>query len=371
MFTSVYYMNACESVRNMIELEFDSMRAADVDKLINIFHSLCNWEEEGVKIRPNILLTSSIATVVRNVPDAQRVTFYQDIDTTLFNQRLKNLMPFCLKNWVIYIEYTETTVEYGLIKVVNSIKDKDLYTYLFDDKIKVSFASKVNCLFINVVSTGMVALKGIKGNNTSICFNLVNDIQGEWKQVINEFVAECTSKIRTTKRKLDDIQTFMTNIFSSVFKRLHGTLCLVVDKDYKDKGLLADGTWLPEPIEFGKLFLKSNTFSESKLRAFADIMETMLDYDGITIIDNTGRVLAYNVFVETDLSSTKNIVGGARKRAAYTLLNNPSRRIVGLYFQSQEGDSFYRSKKQAKRDIVNADKQAAEQFKQMELTELK
>ena len=371
MKTSVFYMNATESVKNMIELELDSMRGSDVDKLITIFHSLGNWEEEGVKIRPNILLTSSIASVVRLVPDAQHIVFYKDADTTQFNQRLKALMTFCLKDWTIYIEYGETLVEYGLVKVVNSIKEQDLYSYMFEEDKKVAFPAKLNCLFINVVSTGLVILRGAKGNTTSVCFNLVNDIQSEWDGIIQNFVAECTSRIRTTKKKLTEIQIFLHNIFTRVFKRLHGTLCLVVDAQYKDKGLLADGTWLPEPIEFAKLFLRSNTFSESKLRAYADILETMLNYDGITIIDNMGRLLAYNVFVETDLSATKNIMGGARKRAAYTLLNNPNRRIVGLYFQSQEGDSFYRSKKEAKRDIVKADKQAVQEFKQMELTELK
>lgn len=370
MQTSVFYMNATESVRNMVELEFDTLKSSDVDKLINVFHSLCNWEEEGVKIRPNILLVSSIATLIRSIPDANKITFYHDADTTLFNQRLKTLMTFCLKNWTIYIEFGETGVEYGIVKVLNSIKERDLYSYMFDSEKKVAFPSKLNALFINVVSTGMVVLKGIRGNTTSVCFNLVNDIKSDWSEAIHALVVDTTSKIKTSVRKREDIQIYLTNICANVFKRLHGTLCLVVDKDYKDKGLLSDGTWLPEPIEFAKLFLKSNAYSESKLKAFADVLETMLNYDGITVLDNAGRVLAYNVFVETDLSTTKNIVGGARKRAAYTLLSNPSKRIVGLYFQSQEGDSFYRSKKDAKRDITQADKQAVLEFKQMELSDL-
>ena len=372
MLSSVYYLSATESVKNMIELEFDSLKSSDVDKIINVFHSLCNWEEEGVKIRPNIMLTNSIATVDKIVPDTEHVVFYKDIDATLFNQRLKSLMAFCLKDWTIYIEYNEFSVEYGLVKVVDSIKEKDLYSKIFlEENPGFTLPQKLNCLFINVISTGMIVLRGIKGNTTSVCFNLVNDIRSDWGEVIHTFVEECTSKIRTTKRKLKGIQTFFENICIRVFKRLHGTLCLVVDKDYKDKGLLADGTWLPQPIELSKLFLRSNTFDESKLRAYADILETMLNYDGITVIDNTGRLLAYNVFVETDLSTTKNIIGGARKRAAYTLLNNPSRRILGLYFQSQEGDSFYRSKKEAKKDIVQADKQAAQEYQQIELGEIK
>ena len=59
------------------------------------------------------------------------------------------------------------------------------------------------------------------------------------------------------------------------------------DKEYKDKtGFLSDGTWLKEPIEFGKMFLSSSKFDENVLRSYADVLTTMLDFDGITVLDN-------------------------------------------------------------------------------------
>ena len=47
----------------------------------------------------------------------------------------------------------------------------------------------------------------------------------------------------------------------------------------------------------------------------------------ITVVDNLGRVRAYNVFVETNRKSTKSVVGGARKRAAYTIINSRRKKI--------------------------------------------
>ena len=70
----------------------------------------------------------------------------------------------------------------------------------------------------------------------------------------------------------------------------------------------------------------------------------MLDFDGITIIDNAGRIRAYNVFIESNPDKKKKIVGGARRRAAYTVLQNKSKKIIGVYFQSQDGDNFYKEK---------------------------
>lgn len=108
-----------------------------------------------------------------------------------------------------------------------------------------------------------------------------------------------------------------------------------------DTGIFSDGIWLREPIDFSKSYLQAKVYSEAQLSTIAGLFIDMLNYDGITIIDNAGRILAYNVFVETTASVSKKILGGARKRAAYTILNSKKKKIIGVYFQSQEGEVFY------------------------------
>ena len=71
----------------------------------------------------------------------------------------------------------------------------------------------------------------------------------------------------------------------------------------------------------------------------------MLNFDGITIIDNQGRLRAYNVFVEPNSKKVGYIVGGARKRAAYFILSSKKKGIVGVYFQSHEGEVFFQELK--------------------------
>ena len=116
---------------------------------------------------------------------------------------------------------------------------------------------------------------------------------------------------------------------------------MIVDKDYKDNGLFEDGIWLKEPISFSKLFTQSKSYNEEKLQAYADLFMNMLNYDGITIIDNQGRLRAYNVFVEPNSKKVGYIVGGARKRAAFYILSTKRKDIVGVYFQSHEGEVFF------------------------------
>ena len=223
-----------------------------------------------------------------------------------------------------------------------------------------NIAKKSSLVIINVFGGGVCRLIGARGNNCSVCFNLNSSYEYNWDNEIMEFVEACVSKIKTTKRKLQDIKNLLDNIFHSVLKGLHGTICMVVDKEFKDKaGVFQDGTWLKEPIEFIKLFMRSATFDENILRSYADVLKTMLDFDGITIIDNSGRIRAYNVFIESSPDASNNIVGGARRRAAYSILHNKNKKIIGVYFQSQDGDNFYKEKsdlrKKKKVKIVNGE----------------
>ena len=337
-------------------MEFPSLKEIELNRFINYFYHLSNYEEEGVKIRPNLYITSNINGIVKIIPNCYKISMYKDVDGSNFKQRIKALMCFCRNNWQIYISYSsDSEVEYGLVKVLNSIKDKSLNTLIFNDK-REALEAKLNLISIDVVSGGLIILRGVKGNKTSICFNLSGSVEYEWEANIIKFVNACVQKIPTrSMKKQQDIKNIYYNIFYSMFKGLHGTICLVVDKEFADKkGFLKDGTWLKEPIELGKLFLQSKNFKEFKLSSYVDLIVTMLNYDGITVVDNAGRILAYNVFIESNVKDTEKIVGGARRRAAYSLLKYKNNKVVGVYFQSQDGDNFYKDSEYYKKRRIGA-----------------
>lgn len=368
MVTSIFYTSAKEAVKDFTATEFATLGTNDVDRLIDSFYKFLNYEEEGVKIRPTIYVTSNIHAVSRTIPDCVEIRFYEDENSNNFNQRLKALMVFCLEGWSIYINYTQASVQYGIIRCLNSIKDQPLEQLIFDKTYQPVLEQKTKLIYMSVLTSGVFTLRGIQGNQTSISFNITNTVTQDFEETISKFVTAGLSKLKTTKRKLNDIKNLYHNIFSRMIKGSHGTICLIVDKDFKDpKGWLSDGTWLPQPIEFAKLFLTSKSFSESKLRAYSELLVTMLNYDGITIIDNAGRILAYNVFVESEKNSAKNIIGGARKRAAYSLLNTKNKKIIGVYFQSQEGENFYKSIVDARADFQQANKVLQQNYKQIEI----
>ena len=346
----IFFEDARTNVLEFFSLEFPTMQLSTVDYFISIFYKLVNYEEESQKIRPTILITSNINSIIRNVPDSKKVMFYEDVDMSNFKARIKALMCFCRNDWSIYVNFSDDIIEYGIIKKMTSLKDKSLIQEIKKKSTLETISRKSNLVILNVYGGGVCELVGARGNKCSVCFNLNSQSEYNWDTEIEEFVDACVSKIKTTPKKLADIKTLITNIFYRVLRDLHGTICLVIDKDYTDKnGFLADGTWLKEPIEFGKMFLRSSKVDENVIRSYADILTTMLDFDGITVIDNAGRIRAYNVFIEANNDKSKKIVGGARRRAAYAVLQNKSKKIIGVYFQSQDGDNFYKEKGDLKR----------------------
>ena len=344
----IFFEDARKSVLEMFSIEFPTMKIADVDLFIGMFYRLVNYEEESQKIRPTIIITSNINSVLKNVPTSKKITFYEDPDTSNFKARLKALMCFCMNGWYMYVNFGENIVEYGIIKKLTSIKEKTLIQDLSNKDTLETISKRTSLVLLTVQGGGVCKLVGAKGNTCSVCFNLNSGNEYNWETEIYDFVEACVSKIKTTPKKLNDIKNLLFNIYQRVLRDLHGTICLVIDKDFKDRtGFLSDGTWLKEPIEFAKLFLRSNKADENVLRSFADVLTTMLDFDGITIIDNAGRIRAYNVFIESSVNTK--VVGGARRRAAYTLLQSKLKRIIGVYFQSQDGDNFYKERSDLKK----------------------
>lgn len=342
---TVTYSTAKVAVSEFMDREFENFPKKLHLQFLNFFSELSTYEEEGVKLRPNILFTNNIDFVAKTIPNCYRISLFSDTVTEVkFNYHIKKLAPFFKHNWIIFVNIKENDITYGICRVLNSIKEQNLSKLIFSSSVLKERSDKISIVHVEPISNYTINLKSLKGEKLSINNTLDDTKVTDWETEIKEFVDASFSKLRTTEKKLNEIKTMYENVFDSVFKNIHGALCVIVDKDYEDNGFFSDGVWLKEPISFSKLFLRTKTYNESKLTAFCELFMDMLDYDGITIVDNTGRIRAYNVFVESNTRNI-NVVGGARKRAAYTVINSRRKRIIGVYFQSHDGEMFYKAVK--------------------------
>ena len=339
---TVTYSTAKVAVTNFVENEFEDFPKKLLAQFLNFFSELATYEEEGTKLRPNIIFTNNSEYVAKTIPDCYRIPMFTDpINEIKFNYRIKKLAPFCKHGWMIFVNIKENEIVYGIWKALNSIKEESLSKLIFSNSVLKERIDKVSLVHVEPINNFTVELTSLKGEELTVNNTLDDTKITDWETEVKQFVDASFSKLRTTDKKLREIKTMYENVFDSVFKTVHGALCVVVDKDYEDNGFFSDGVWLKEPISFSKLFLRTKTYNESKLTAFCELFIDMLDYDGITVVDNSGRIRAYNVFVESN-TRNMNVVGGARKRAAYTVINSRRKRIVGVYFQSHDGETFYK-----------------------------
>ena len=355
MLTNIFFDNGKENVVHFVENEFPNFPSKLLAQLINFCSSLSIYEEEGIKLRPTILFTNKIDTLVRNIKNSAKQQIFLDENENNFRTRMKSLFPFSSHEWNIYIQVNSNgTFEYGIYRTFNSIKEHSFNINLFESEELKARSNSVFAFVVQSLSSNNITFKSLKGEEMNLNFSLEGKKLLNFNEEITEFVDASFSKLKTTKKKLNDIKTMYQNIFENCFRNIHGCICVVVDKDYVDNGFFSDGIWLDHPIEFSKLFLQTNSYSESKLNAYSNMFMDMLNYDGITIVDNKGRIRAYNVFIENDTSKASAIVGGARKRAAFTVINSKVKKIVGIYFQSQEGEIFYnRNRNYRERKIKN------------------
>ena len=358
MAETIFFADGKNSVENFIENEYPNFPQKMTAQLINFCSRLCFYEEEGTKLRPTILFTNKMDSLIKSVGNTIKQSIFEDENENMFRSRMKSLSPFSLHKWNIYVQLgANGSVEYGIYRSLNSIKEHSFNTNLFLNEELKARKNSTFAFLIESVNANTLYFKSLKGDEIALNFSLENKKVMKFNEEISEFIDASFSKLRTTKKKLNDIKTLYQNTFENCFKNIHGCICAVVDKDYIDNGFFRDGIWLDHPIEFSKLFMQSNSYSETKLESYSELFMDMLNYDGITIVDNKGRIRAYNVFVESDSGKDSNIVGGARKRAAFTIINSKAKKIVGVYFQSQDGEIFYnrnrnyRERKTKKRNL--------------------
>ena len=341
MADNLFFTEAKETVLRFIAKEYPTMPEDLISALITNFYKFCSYEEESQKIKPRMIFTNNIDFVNKNIANCFKLQLFSDSDHKMFNSRLKSLLGFCLNDWTVYIENKDNHYNYGICKVFNSIKEKTLSQLIFESEALLTNTDKFNLIFMETLSSYAIGLRGIKGSNIIVNFSINDSNFLNRENVIKRFVNASFSKLKTTKNKLSEIKILYENILKKAINDIHGAICVVIDKDYKDKGYFSDGIWLEEPIEFSKTFMQTKSYSEARLTNIAELFITMLNYDGITIVDNAGRIRAYNVFIKPDKYAKNSITGGARKRAAYGIINSRIKRIVGVYFHSQDGEIFY------------------------------
>lgn len=296
-----------------------------IEVILKIIPLLGRYEEESQKLHFKIalgmdndmsnLVASSyvLKSYIWNEKDTEEGRIKQ------IEKMVKEVAIFCEKNADIFLIQNEDEIECGVF----------FSRLATTDVTKESFTEKNFIVFQHLYGNKVLAT----AKNDTLC-------------ICMDFDQEAVPKnIKSTNAYEIDVCRKWEGIFDRVKRTVHGTICLVVDKNWdskKDKNFTNNIETLDLDLR-----IKRNS-SADDIQDFDNKLEmflAMLNYDGITIIDTGERIRAYNLFCKVDSDGEAKINGGARHRA-YEYLKRLSKlqrySYIAIYFQSQEGEvEFY------------------------------
>ena len=83
MADNLFYNDAKEMVLKFIMKEFATMPEPLITNLLSYFYKFCSYEEEGLKIRPNIIFCNDINQIIKKHKDSQKA-----VTLVEYNKRL-------------------------------------------------------------------------------------------------------------------------------------------------------------------------------------------------------------------------------------------------------------------------------------------
>lgn len=286
-----------------------------------------NYEEEGKKL--NFKLAVGINTQIKNLEGRFHILRNCQYDNDELSciykikKMIKEVAIFCEKEADIFLVQNENEFECGVY---------------FTDLEKTGSTEEMllshNFVIIQNLYGNKIAIMGKEQKKLFLCFDLDED-ENLYKQYDEMLQSDFKATVCRTWK----------GIFERVKKTVHGTICLIVDEKWDAK---SDKNFSDSIQSLNINLSRDDSINADRFQDFENrisLFLSMLNFDGITIIDTDENIRAYNVFCKIKDNGDKIISGGARHRA-YTYLKDLPKsereNYVGIYFQSHEGEiKFY------------------------------
>ena len=276
----------------------------------------------GYNFRKNIKVAPS------SFFEIKRYSIVDENNLDQIKQILKETVIFCSKNADLYIDQvSETEIAFGVF---------------FTDYKQTGLLER------KILQSNALILEGFPNEGIQV---LCNDLEE------NFFIRFSFSKNFKKKKysaasfHWSDECRYWDGIFKKAKQTIHGTICLIVKPQWSadDNNFTGGKVTEFQGVSIG--YSKSMNAQELLNQQYCiEMFLSMLDYDGVTILDTDGKVRSYHNIVkitrkdETAKQKNKKVPGGARHNAFDALKNTvdwEERGYVGIYFQSQEGEVEY------------------------------
>jgi hypothetical protein len=313
--------------------------------ILALVDQIASYHEEGTELFPHILITTSLGGLLESVPFVQKIVVREaDLHTSEFNKALKLCAPLAIDGWVIFIELniSDRKIIFGLLSSELSETSPSLHRQLLGDLSQEN--TNVPFLYISNVGQRTVLIEGDKKQIAiSLSLKTVQDISsGAVSDLSNHIAKNTIAEIKET------IISYFEKLFDISLKNCHGTLIGVVEDSLENienlKKVLNDGVYFSNPIDLSLLIENSENEksreASSLVRIYSSILQNMLNFDGITVLSTSGKIIGYHCFIEQESSLGNS--GGARSRAFEAMVR--SKAFICCLYKSQDGHEKFWSK---------------------------
>ncbi len=310
------------------------------NQLFEFIPKLFNYEEEGEKLNFDLLIIKDFEKEKRKVSGYlfKKIIEVKSRDLNL-RKHIKSIAPFSKNSWNLYIGVEGTKYSFGIYKDFSGINAVGLEVILKNNYLQIFKVDKDILEFKNQDNTFLL--------ETSI--NKKKDL-GNRKSNINSLVNCLTKGHDLDNSNLEPFKKNLSNFLFNTFDKIHGTIIIVVDSDEDiDDFFINSIIKFDEPISLFDEFTMyvENCSKEDKIiqeyYSKVGMLSICTNIDGITILNTRAELLAYNVFIKNETAESNNdISGGARKKAAVTIEGKEIETLKGLYFQSHDGDCYFK-----------------------------
>lgn len=256
---------------------------------------------------------------------------------------LKKVLPSCSDNTDIYILLSgnekELIIETGLY-FLELGKSQTISNQFLNSGFMLSECIPENkIVFYSKAASGDDMCNGI--NRKTIFLDLNRHIDQE---------NDCVDFFSSSSKKSNDY--YWRNVFERAKRNCHGTICLIVEPGFDIDDEDFTKLLAKKASSIGSDICIDSSSNSEQLRQSLQLFYSLLNYDGFTIIDTSGKVLAYNNIVALSemngiTDSVEGDCGSENLGSRHAAFNTMKRwdasklKLVAIYFQSQEGESEF------------------------------
>lgn len=304
--------------------------------LVELLARLVGYQEESVKLNPQVYLTDDIDLLTGMLPGGDLI----DLATTTpdeigVEKMLKLCAPLAVGDWRVFGQQSDKEMRFGLFRGSSSPISVNVDDIMLTDQ-KESAVVKAH-----QVARDCVEIISSQGSRHHVFFDHSKEDTPPPFQHTENLVDAITRRVE--QKEKGAVQSFLTRTIMTALRISHGCILAVTNMSRPPKLLSKDAVLLDDPFDFPAMIkaLRSEDLPPDFLERKANLLEGMISSDGITLFDEQGRLLGYRCFIR--IPAKQEIVGGARRRAFNALCGHLGKGLSAVFMQSQDGWSDFRS----------------------------